>query len=274
MKTGKPLLQKGEPPPFLILNKAGKGPGVIVCDHAARRIPKALQKTFGVSKKHMGLHFACDIGAQDLSAALAKKLGLPAVIATYSRLVLDLNRSLKHPWLMTEESDPFPEGKTYKRISIPGNLGLSKAEKQARINALFWPYHDAVTAELRRALKRRKKPWLISVHSFTPDMDGTPRPWEVGVLWDEDEKTGRALIASLRKAGIIVGDNQPYSMKGSRLKGGTMSRHGKGIPHTLVEVRNDLLRTRMDVEKWANILALALKPLLEEIPSLQGRNKI
>lgn len=263
----KPFLQKNEPPAFRIANARAKGPGVIVCDHAGKRIPKTLQKTFGVSKAHLEKHFAIDIGAEDVARRVARKLGFPAVIAQYSRLVLDLNRSLTHPGLMTPLTDPIPEKGAYRRVPVPGNTGLTKAQRQARIDALFWPYQDAVGAEMKKAKKRAKAPLLLSIHSFTPDMDGTPRPWEIGVLWNTEKKLARALIENLRKRkGAAIGENQPYSMKDSRFKGSTLHRHGEkpGVPHLLVEFRQDLIDTPAKAEKWAGLFAAALRPLLAD----------
>lgn len=257
------FLQKGEPAPVRVVrNKAGF-PGVVTCEHAANRVPRVLKKKLGVSRAALAEHTGLDIGAEDVSLLVAKKLGMPAVIPAYSRLVVDLNRDTRMESCMPRRSDPLPWGV----IDIPGNTSMSKAERKARLDALFHPFQDAVKAEVDCFVKAGKKPLVLSIHSFTPVMEGRQRPWHVGVMWDKEAKLSRALIANLRRQnpGIVVGDNEPYSLKSPRMRGAVVRRHGerRGLPHVLVEFRNDLIRTPAGVAKWSNIFIRALRPLLE-----------
>jgi predicted N-formylglutamate amidohydrolase len=124
-----------------------------------------------------------------------------------------------------------------------------------RIAAFHAPYHVAIGAELDRIGGQAV---LVSMHSFTPAWKGNPRPWEVGVLYDRDVRLARPLMARLTEAGFTVGDNEPYS---GALEGDTLWRHGtcRGLPHVLIEMRQDLIGT----DEQAQAFAVRLKPILD-----------
>ncbi len=201
-----------------------------VVDHASNAVPVGID--LGIDAALMTTHIAWDIGA----AALAAELGYPAHVATVSRLVVDCNRDEEAPGLIPLESDG---------VAIPGNPGDVDARRD-----IYRAYHDALAARIvseRPAL-------LLSLHSFTPCLtSGEPRPWEVGVLYNHDDRAARIAIPLLEAAGIVTGDQQPYSGK---LLNATMNRHGEGTgtPYLGLEVRQNLIDTPAGVGKWAAIL--------------------
>lgn len=201
-----------------------------VVDHASNHIPPEID--LGIDPALLETHIAWDIGA----ANLAKALGYPAHVAAVSRLVVDCNRDEDAPGLIPLESDG---------IVIRGNPG----DVAARI-AIYHAYHDALASRIaadRPAL-------LLSLHSFTPRLkSGEPRPWEIGVLYNEDDRAARVAIPLLEAAGVVTGDQQPYSGK---LLNATMNRHGEGagMPYLGLEVRQNLINTPAGVAKWAAIL--------------------
>jgi len=248
-----PLLGPGEPPPLVQVNAGGATPLLLVCDHASRAFPAALGR-LGVPEAALDLHIAWDIGAAEVTRRLARLLDAPALLGGYSRLVIDLNRGLDEPSLIPEVSDG---------VAIPGNRALSAADREARIEALYRPWHRAVASELRRLAERHGRPAvLLGIHSFTPVMAGFDRPWHVGVLWDGDGAVAGPLMAALAAAGdLCVGDNQPYS--GRLPGGGTLESHAlePGLPGATVEIRQDLIADAAGRAAWARRLARALGPL-------------
>ena len=224
---------------------AGQKPLLFLCDHAAPHLPPAYG-ALGLDPKAFSTHIAYDIGAAEVTRALAASFGGPALLGAWSRLLIDLNRGPDDPTLVMQLSDGS---------IIPGNRGVSKDEIARRIAGFHAPYHAAIAREVVRL----KKPTLISMHSFTPNWKGRPRPWEVGVLWDEDGRLARPLMARLAAAGFSVGDNEPYS---GALEGDTLNRHGtkNGLPHVLIEMRQDLIG---DAEA-AHAFATRLKPILAD----------
>ncbi len=249
-----PLLGACDPPPLTRSNADGSAPVLLVCDHATRRFPKALG-TLGVPESALETHIAYDIGAALVTERLAALLDAPALLGGYSRLVIDLNRDADCSTLIPETSDG---------VTIPGNLDLSAADREARIAGLYRPWHRAVASELDRLQSRHgRPPALIGIHSFTPVMAGQARPWHVGIIWDGDDTLPRPLMAALAAQGDLkVGDNEPYSAR--EPCGGTLETHAldQGRPGVAFEIRQDLLADTVSCLAWAARLATVLAPLI------------
>jgi predicted N-formylglutamate amidohydrolase len=258
--TAAPLLGPDDPPPFELYNEGGGRPCLLICDHGSAAIPKILGD-LGLDAGQRRRHIAWDIGIAEVTRRLAILLQVPAVLSGYSRLVIDCNRHLDDPTSIAQESDDVP---------VPGNRGLDAAARAQRAEACFWPYHHAITAQIRRMREAVRPPALISLHSFTPVMQGFERPWHIGVLWNKDGRLAIPLLAGLgRDRDICVGDNQPYDGRAGRGYGVAMHGEGESLAHVLLELRQDLIDTRHGAAAWANRLA----PLVEEIlaePDLHG----
>lgn len=220
---------------------AGAASVLIIADHASNAVPGGVD--LGIDAALLGEHIAIDIGTAALSEALAAALDAPAIIATVSRLVIDLNRDPAEPSLIPCASDGHV---------IPGNLALSEVERSLRRDAIHTPYHAAIDAMIEAARPRL----LLSIHSFTPRLATVPeeaRPWPIGLLHNIDGRAARKAIPLLAARGLHVGDNEPYS--GATLNY-TMDRHaeGRGLPYLCFEVRNDGLRDAAGVAHWCSII--------------------
>lgn len=250
-----PLLAADEPGPFELYNPGGAAPLVIVSDHASRRVPRALNG-LGLAPEHFKKHIAYDIGADAITRRLADRLNARAVLGTYSRLVVDLNRQPGDPGSIPAISDG---------IAIPGNTDLSEAHAACRLETLHTPYHEAVNREIASVWRRdAQPPALFSIHSFTPSMNGLDRIWDIGVLWNRDPRLPVGLIEHLRHwQDLTVGDNEPYS---GRELAYTIDMHGLagGIANCAVEIRQDHCATPEEASHWADILADALRHILKQ----------
>lgn len=259
------VLSAREPKPFRVLRAGSKSPYVIVCDHASNKVPASL-KGMGLKKSDLQKHIGWDPGTADIGRYLSQKLNAPAILAQYSRLVVDLNRGHTNKDCMRAVSD---------HIVVPANRGLSRQQKKQRLDEIYWPYHDAVDRVVRRAMTAGNIPFLLSIHSFTPEMDGFKRPWHIGILWNSEEKIGKRLVKNLRALDrkIVVGENEPYSLKKIKLDKHTIQRHAedRGLPYVIVEFRQDLVNTRAKAEKWAKIFLAAISPILEDPASYSNR---
>ncbi len=215
-------------------------PGGIVCtaDHASNRVPDDI--ALGIPARLLHEHIAVDIGTEAIAELLAKNHAIPAHIAAVSRLVCDLNREESAPGLVPEASDGHP---------IPGNRG---ADREARLARFHRPYHTALAEWLAAAEPRL----ILSLHSFTPRLASSdqPRPWQVGVLYNTDERAARIAIPLLEADGLNVGDNLPYSGRDLNY---TMNRHAEaeGRAYLGIELRQDLTQTPADQARWAARLA-------------------
>jgi predicted N-formylglutamate amidohydrolase len=233
---------------------------LFLCDHASKAVPPELD-LLGLSEGDFARHIAYDIGAAELTRALADLWAAPALLARWSRLVVDLNRGEDDPTVVMKLSDG--------RV-IPGNRDLDRKGVEDRIARFHTPYHAAIAAKIRDAAASGDVPILVSMHSFTPEWRGQKRPWHVGVLWDKDGRLALPLLERLRReSDIIVGDNEPYS---GELENDTLYRHGtmNGLPHVLIEVRQDLIADRKGVERWAK----RLKQLLDDALRAMGKPTI
>jgi predicted N-formylglutamate amidohydrolase len=225
---------------------------VLLCDHATNRVPPAYGD-LGLPAQQFARHIAYDIGAARVTRGLAARFGAPALLTRFSRLVIDPNRGEDDPTLVMRLSDG---------AVVPGNARVDSDERRRRIETLHRPYHDAVAAEIDASLSAGIVPALVSIHSFTPFWKEVVRPWHVAVLWDADPRLNLPLIAALEAGGgLVVGDNQPYD---GALRNDTLFRHGtrRGLAHTLIEVRQDLIETDAGADAWAGRLHAALAPLL------------
>lgn len=224
---------------------------LIVSDHAHNTVP-ARYNNLGLSASEFERHIAYDIGAQDLTVKLAEQLDVPAVYSKFSRLLIDPNRGTDDPTLIMKISDG---------ALVPGNIDIDEQERQWRIATYYQPYHDAIENMIARAIDEGCPPMIFSVHSFTPYWKGVPRPWHVGVLWEEDDRFARPLIEGLTQdKSLIVGENEPYA---GGVPGESMEQHARnrGLAAALIEVRQDLICDQTGVDEWSERLAQILSQI-------------
>jgi predicted N-formylglutamate amidohydrolase len=227
---------------------------IVICDHASNAIPDDLA-SLGLPAAQLERHIAYDIGAAGVTRTLARALGAPAVLSTFSRLVVDPNRGQDDPTLVMKLSDG---------AVVPGNARADYAEVERRLARFYRPYDRAVGEAVAAGLASGVPPVLVSIHSFTPFWKGVPRPWHVAVLWDSDPRLPRPLIRALEAEGdLVVGDNEPYD---GALAGDTVYRHATvlGLSNALIEVRQDLIAADGDAQAWGERLARILRPLLAD----------
>ncbi|MFD0915465.1 N-formylglutamate amidohydrolase [Pseudahrensia aquimaris] len=222
---------------------------VLLCDHARNTLPEEYG-SLGLPAEEFERHIAYDIGVEALTHALAKRLGCPAVHSCFSRLLIDPNRGEDDPTIVMRLSDG---------TVVPGNHPITTEEIRGRIERFHAPYHRAIDDQLDACIEAGRNPLVLSIHSFTPVWRGAKRPWHGAILWDSDPRLNRFMIDGLRAHGnLIIGDNEPYD---GALKNDTMYRHctQRGLAHSLIEVRQDLIADEAGVQRWADIIA----PLLE-----------
>jgi predicted N-formylglutamate amidohydrolase len=214
---------------------------LLIADHASNCVPDDI--VLGISPDLLGRHIAWDIGVAPLAMELCARLGCPGILGGVSRLVIDFNREVDARHLVPVESDGH---------LIPGNA-IAAAATRLRIDRFWWPYHQHIADRI--AADRPQL--LISLHSFTPQLESAlalERPWDVGILYNKDDRAARVAIRALGNAGVRVGDQEPYS--GKHLNA-TMNRHGEanGIAYLGIEMRQDHIDSAAGVQRWAGILA-------------------
>lgn len=241
--------------PYEIVAGQGHVRLILLCDHASNRIP-AEYGDLGLDASQFERHIAYDIGAASLTRGLAGRLGATAVLSCFSRLLIDPNRGMDDPTLIMRLSDG---------AVVPGNRDVDAHERALRIARFHQPYHHAIAAAVAETKAQGHVPFLVSIHSFTPVWRGWQRPWHVGILWDRDEQVARAMIRGfLAQGDLVVGDNEPYH---GALEGDTLNTHGTmaGLPHALIEVRQDLIAAKTGVDEWVERVAKVIEPIMYEV---------
>lgn len=234
------LLSAEDPYPVRVLRQGGASDIFLTADHAGWVIPKALGD-LGVSETERRRHIAWDIGIADVTEKLSELLDATAVLQTYSRLVIDCNRHPDWPTAMPEISE---------HTSIPGNANLSAEDRQARVDAIFTPYHNCIHNLLDARANRRTL--LIAMHSFTPSFKGESRAMQIGMLYNRDPTLALILMDLLRQEGdLVVGDNAPYAVNDDSDYGIPVHGEKRGLPHVEVEIRQDLITSPEGQQAWA-----------------------
>ena len=227
--------------PFRLIGTPRFGSILIVADHSSNRVPPDID--LGIDPALLDEHIAVDIGVGPVAEMMAARPGFAAFLANASRLVCDCNRDEGAPAIIPIASDGH---------AIPGNE-LSHADHEARLDRFFRPYHAALAGQLDAV----PPSLILSLHSFTPQLASNPgekRPWQLGVLYNEDDRAARLAVPLLMAEGLIVGDQQPYSGK---LLNATMNRHAEaeGRPYLGIEIRQDEIGDAAGQAVWAERLA-------------------
>ncbi len=240
------LLSLSDPPAVNLINENGSSHAVLLCDHASNKIPSKLGN-LGLTPSQLADHISWDPGAAEVARLLSTKLDAPLVMSGYSRLVIDCNRLPLSIESIPEQSSTVP---------ILHNQGITANEKNIRVKTLFEPYHQAINQLLD---KRTSQPTvLLSIHSFTPVLNNKKRPWHIGISYGSDRRLAEHMLKALSfSRNIIIGNNQPYPIENHIDY--TIPIHGerRGIPHIMIELRQDGIKTVPGIEAWAETLAEA-----------------
>jgi predicted N-formylglutamate amidohydrolase len=256
------LLAADEPQPVTVTNQDGRSPFVIVADHAGRYLPRRLGN-LGLEEAELERHIAWDIGIGAISGLMGDALDAVVIRQNYSRLAIDCNRMPGSETSIVALSE---------LTTVPGNIGLGKAQTQARVREIFRPYHDRIAQELDRRQHAGRPAALVAMHSFTPVFKAVARPWHVGVLYHRDPRFAHILLALLRsQQSLAVGDNEPYSVTDA--SDYTIPVHGeqRHLHHVAVEIRQDLIADEAGQRQWAGLFAQLLPQAYQRLVSLDPR---
>lgn len=226
---------------------------LIVCDHASNALPGEYD-TLGLPQQQLERHIGYDIGAANVTRILAQEMNAPAILSGFSRLLIDANRGEDDPTLIMRLSDG---------AAVPGNAEYDAEERKRRLSCYYEPYHQAIDDAIDESIDAGRPPAVFSIHSFTENWRGTPRPWHATILWDRDPRLPVPLLHALHgESGLVIGENVPYT---GELKGDCMNRHAtqRGLAHALIEIRQDLVREEDGQREWGMRLARILSSLLQ-----------
>ena len=242
--------------PFRLVNETGGSGLLIICDHASNRVPDE-HGDLGLPSAALQRHIAWDIGAAGVTEMLARRFDATAVLSEVSRLLVDCNRRFEDPSLAPAVSDG---------IEVPANRNLSADERERRWRTYHQPYHAAIAETLEAKLARGLDPVLLSIHSMTPSMNGIARPWQIAVCWAEDRRLSAPMLDALRaRAGVAVGDNQPYSLDPREDYSTPVHALRRGLRHLQIEFRQDEIADRAGQQRWADLFGACLEQVLSGV---------
>jgi predicted N-formylglutamate amidohydrolase len=240
------LLGADDPLPVEVLHAGAPSPFFLTCEHAGKVFPRRLG-TLGLGPTDLDRHITYDIGAAAVARSLSQRLDAHLVLQTYSRLVVDCNRSPDAAdFIVTVSEDTH----------IPGNGEVTGQQAKARAAEIFHPYHDAIATALDERESSERITVVVAVHSCTPIFHGVSRPWHVGVLHEHDPRFAMILLDLLNDEGhLCIGDNEPYYMTSEKDYAMPVHGHNRGLPHVELEIRQDLIASPEGQEEWAEFLA-------------------
>lgn len=252
-KSSLGLLSVEEPAAFEIVNEHVPSNLIFICDHASNRVPLILND-LGLAAHHLDSHIAWDPGAASVARKLAQYLNAPLVLSNYSRLVIDCNRPLHSAELIPESS---------AKVEIPGNIRCSASNQRARVEHLFLPYHDAIDNLISQRLQQDTPQFhpliLISVHSFTPQLFDSLRPWHVGIAGWRDKRLAQLLFQGLSElCDAPIGYDQPYAIDEEFDYSIPVHGEARGLHSVMIEIRQDLLTSHEGQNIWALKLRAAI----------------
>ena len=253
-------LESADPPPVEVVNPTGNPAVMLCCDHASNAVPRHMRR-LGLPEAELARHIGWDIGAADVTRALAGLFDAPAFLSGYSRLIIDCNRPLTSPTSIPLQSDG---------TAVPANQALNEAQRTLRAAYFFAPYHQAIAHRLDQVLGEGTIPFFLSIHSFTPVMNGFARPWQIGLLFEHDTRLVAPLHRALlrRNPSLVIGENEPYAIIGPSDYSVPVHAQARGLPHIEIELRQDLIATAEDAGRWATLLHDALVEVMAE-PALR-----
>ena len=241
-------LLAGEDECTAVVNERGASPVFLVCEHAGRRIPKCLG-TLGLSDEERGRHIAWDIGAEGVARRLSADLDATLVLQRYSRLIYDCNRPPGSPTAIPTVSED---------TRIPGNEALTAADREARVDAIYRPFHGRVAELLDKRARRGEPTIFVTIHSFTPVFKGVRRHLDIGLLFDGDRRFTDALVPLLRPS-ADVRTNEPYGPEDGVCHTLHLHAEARGLPYAMIEIRNDLIAHDAGQDEWAHRLTNVLQ---------------
>ena len=250
------LLEPDEPSAVRMHHENGASDFVLTADHAGKAIPRRLGD-LGVAAADLERHIAWDIGIAGVTEGLSATLDAPAVSQTWSRLVIDCNRDPSWPSAIPVISE---------FTGIPGNRGLTEADRDARVTGIFRPYHDRIAALLDARAAAGRRTILVAMHSFTPVFKGESRAMEVGVLYYRRTKLAEIMLDLLRAEGdLTVGENAPYALTADSDYSIPFHAERRGLEHVEIEIRQDLIVSPEGQAVWANRFARLLTAALPRL---------
>lgn len=227
---------------------------LLSCEHASCAVPREFAAAFRSAPQRAALrsHRGWDPGAAGVAREMARRLRAPLHEGRATRLLVDLNRSPHHPRVLG----------AWARV-------LPAAARRALLARWHAPWRRAFAGRVRATTAGGGTVLHVSVHSFTPVLDGARRAMHVGLLYDPSRPAERALALALRRElrarrpALVVALNRPYHGRADGHVTALRRAHAPARYCGLeIETRNDLLQGIAAQRAFGRLYAEALRAVL------------
>lgn len=155
---------------------------ILTCEHGGNEVPEEYEYVFNKDLDVLQSHRGYDIGALQLFNAMKEVRADASFFSTNTRLLIELNRSRHHKSLFSQFTKPLP-----------------KIVKKHILNKYYTPYRNTAYSRIYKWIEQGNTVVHISVHTFTPVLDGEVRNVDIGLLFDPRRKPEKKFCAAWKK---------------------------------------------------------------------------
>ncbi|MDF2550316.1 MAG: hypothetical protein K0S07_1383 [Chlamydiales bacterium] len=170
---------------------------IVTCEHGGKEVPPKWRHLFA-DQAPLNTHRGFDIGALAAAKALSCAFHAPLFFSEVTRLLVELNRSLHHPHLFAKKAE------------------LSSLEREQILLEFYHPYRTQVEQAIESSIEHSNKTLHLSIHSFTPVLNGETRSADIALLYDPKRGQEKAFAAAWKSSlkallpGKRIRSNYPY----------------------------------------------------------------
>ncbi len=235
----------------MIKNGTSQYTFIVTAEHASERLPESLKSRLEDYVKGRETHEVFDPGTRTIAEELAQILNCPLLLGEYSRLAIDLNRSIGNPSQFSEIV-----------------FDLCETEKARLISETYLPFREETKRKIEEAHNRGETVIHLSIHSFTKVFKGVKRDVDIGILFDDqnpvESKFGKSLVKLLRTVlpEQTIRSNEPYHGSEDGHTTALRKRYPSDRYIGLEIEFSQALELELDAESYATIISKALKALI------------
>jgi predicted N-formylglutamate amidohydrolase len=191
---------------------------ILSCEHGGNSVPQEYRDLFRSHEELLKTHRGWDPGALELTLEMANHFSLTPFTSTTTRLLVELNRSLGSKTLFSSIVD----------------MGLNIKQKEAVLHNYYFPYRERVEGFVKEKIQAKQPLIHLSIHTFTPQLDGEERDADIGLLYDPKHQPESAFchewmiaLESEKKDAFKVRKNYPYQGSADSLTTHLRSLYGE-----------------------------------------------
>jgi len=220
---------------------------LLTCEHAGNQVPECYNEVFSDIREVLASHRGYDPGALEIARFLATEFNAPLFICETTRLLIEPNRSLDNNQLYSEYSQK-----------------LIETDHEQILERYYYPHRNGVEDVITKV----SKPVLhLSIHTFTPVLNGNTRAVDIGLLFDPHRRSEADFCREfmdgleLMLPYLTIKFNEPY--KGTD-DGFTTHLRTKFDDKDYLGIEIEVNQKYIGTEKW-ELISVGLKEVLFDL---------